>query len=61
MYEGLAILNPSLCVQIDQFVMSMTEMFKLMLIWGGGGMSRRGRVGQRGGDVSWHLCGAGHI
>ena len=60
-YTGLTILNPSMHVQINEFATSMMELFKLMLIWGGGGMLRRGGACQRGGDVSWCLCGAGHI
>ena len=60
-YAGLANLNPSVRVQIDQLAMHMTGNLKLMLIWGGGGTSRRGRAHQRGGDVFQCLCGVGHI
>ena len=60
-YTGLAILNPSVRVQIDQLATHMTEHLKLMLVWGGSSTSRRGRAHQRGGDVSQCLCGAGHI
>ena len=60
-YAGLAILNPSMCVQIDQLATHMTEHLKLMLVWGGSSTLRRGGAHQRGGDVSQCLCGAGHI
>ena len=61
MYVGLTILNLSMCVQIDQFVMRTMEHLNLMLIWGGSSTSRRGGAQQRGGDVSQCLCGVGHI
>lgn len=35
-YAGLAILNPSAKIQIDQYARSATELFKLMLIGGSG-------------------------
>ena len=61
MYAELAILNLSVHVQIDQLATHMTGYLKLMLVWGGGGTSRRGRAHQRGGDVFQCLCGVGHI
>jgi prephenate dehydrogenase (NADP+) len=40
-YAGLAILNPSAKIQIDQFAESATELFKLMLQGGAEGGERR--------------------
>jgi prephenate dehydrogenase (NADP+) len=42
-YAGLAILNPSARIQIDQFAESATELFKLMLEGGGSGGEARFR------------------
>lgn len=40
-YAGLAILNPSARIQIDQFARSTTEIFKLMLAGDGQGLRKR--------------------
>ena len=40
-YAGLAILNPSARVQIDQFARSTTEIFKLMLAGDAAGLRAR--------------------
>ncbi|KAK7693892.1 hypothetical protein QCA50_003465 [Cerrena zonata] len=40
-YAGLAILNPSARVQIDQYARSTTEIFKLMLAGDGAGLRER--------------------
>ncbi|KAF9494044.1 NAD(P)-binding protein [Pleurotus eryngii] len=44
-YAGLAILNPSARLQIDQYAKSATELFKLMLKGGEGARELRERVG----------------
>ncbi|KAF8880643.1 prephenate dehydrogenase [Infundibulicybe gibba] len=49
-YAGLAILNPSARVQIDQYAKSATELFKLMLDGGCGGEDSKRKLRER---VEW--------
>ncbi|KAM6496562.1 prephenate dehydrogenase [Amanita muscaria] len=59
-YAGLAILNPSARVQIDQYAKSATELFKLMLAGGNGTEEDKKAFGARvewGGKVIFGLGG----
>ncbi|TFK65669.1 NAD(P)-binding protein [Pluteus cervinus] len=49
-YAGLAILNPSAGIQINQYAKSATELFKLMIEGGTGGKDSRRRFRER---VEW--------
>ncbi|KAG6808734.1 hypothetical protein H0H92_003059 [Tricholoma furcatifolium] len=49
-YAGLAILNPSARIQIDQFAKSVTELFKLMLAGGSGSTEAEAELRKR---IEW--------
>ncbi|KAG5716231.1 putative prephenate dehydrogenase [NADP+] [Termitomyces sp. T112] len=49
-YAGLAILNPSARIQIDQYAKSATELFKLMLSGGSGGVEEEAQFRKR---IEW--------
>ncbi|RDB23036.1 Prephenate dehydrogenase [NADP(+)] [Hypsizygus marmoreus] len=49
-YAGLAILNPSARIQIDQYAKSATELFKLMLSGGSGSVDEEAKLRKR---VEW--------
>ncbi|KAG6901200.1 hypothetical protein C0995_015483 [Termitomyces sp. Mi166 len=49
-YAGLAILNPSARIQIDQYAKSATELFKLMLSGGSGAVEEEAKLRKR---IEW--------
>ncbi|KAG6896543.1 hypothetical protein C0992_007539 [Termitomyces sp. T32_za158] len=49
-YAGLAILNPSARIQIDQYAKSATELFKLMLSGGSGAVDEEAKLRKR---IEW--------